>query len=70
MYPKTDAKSALMKGVPYKAAIGRVLGLVAVTRVDIAYTVRTCARYPVNAGPLNWDAVLRIILYLKGPAGY
>jgi len=30
----------------------------------------TCARYSDNPGPLSWEAVLRIIRYLKGTAGY
>jgi len=38
-------------------------------QLDIAYAVRTCARYSVNPGPLHRDDVLRIICYLKGTAG-
>ena len=33
--------------------------------------MQTCARFSVNPGPLHWEeAVLRIIRYLKGTAGY
>ena len=32
--------------------------------------MQTCARYSVNPGTLHWEAVLRIIRYLKGTAGY
>ena len=32
--------------------------------------MQTCARYSVNPGPLHWEAVLRIIRYLKGTSGY
>ena len=70
MNPVTEAETAMMKDVPYKAAIGCLLWLVAGTRLDIAYAVQTCARYSVNPGPLHWEAVLRIIRYLKGTAGY
>ena len=70
MNPKTEAETAIIKDVPYKAAIGCLLWLVAGTRLDIAYAVQTCTRYSVNPGPLHWEAVLRIIRYLKGTAGY
>ena len=45
MNPKTDAATAMMKDVPYKAAIGCLLCLVAGTCLDIAYAEQTCARY-------------------------
>jgi len=70
MCPKSESEVALMKDVPYKAAIGCLLWLVAGTRMDIAYAVQTCARYSVNPGPLHWEAVLRIMKYLQGTAGY
>ena len=53
-----------------KTAIGCLLWLVAGTRLDISYAVQLRARYSVNPGPLHWEAVLRIIRYLKGTAGY
>ena len=70
MCPKSESEAALMKDVPYKAAIGCLLWLIAGTRMDIAYAVQTCARYSVNPGPLHWEAVLRIMKYLQGTAGY
>jgi len=45
MNPKTDAETSMMKDVPYKAAIGCLLCLVAGTCLDIAYAEQTCARY-------------------------
>ena len=70
MNPKNDAETAMMKDVQYNAAIGCILWLVAGTRRYIAYAVQTCARYSVDPYPLHWEAVLRIIRYLKGTAGY
>ena len=70
MCPKSESDILSMKDIPYKAGIGCLLWLVAGTRMDIAYSVQTCARYSVNPGPLHWEAVLRIMKYLLGTAGY
>jgi len=70
MCPKSESDILNMKDIPYKAGIGCLLWLVAGTRMDIAYSVQTCARYSVNPGPLHWEAVLRIMRYLLGTAGY
>ena len=70
MRPKSDNKRDEMKNIPYKAAIGCLLWLVAGTRLDIAYATQICARYSVDPGKQHWDAVIRVMRYLKGTAGY
>ena len=59
-----------MNDIPYKAAIGCLLWLVAGTRLDIAYATQTCAHYSADPGKQHWDAVIRVMRYLKGTAGY
>ena len=56
--------------MPDKAAIKCLRWLVAGARIDTPYTKQTCARYSINSGPVQWDAVLRIIRSLKGTTGY
>jgi len=59
-----------MKDIPHTAGIGCLLLLVAGTRIDIVYSVQTCAGYGINPGPLHWEAVLRMMSYLLGTVGY
>ena len=40
--------------------------VVVATRPDIAYAVSYLARFMSNPGPAHWEAVKRVIRYLKG----
>jgi len=64
--PKTDAEKLEMEKVPYREAVGSLLWLANGTRPDIAYAVGQCARFLSNPGKAHWDAVKRIMRYLKG----
>jgi len=70
MSPKSDDERNETKNIPYKAAIGCLLWLVAGTRLDIAFATQTCARYIVDPGKQHWEAEIRVMRYLKGTAGY
>ena len=55
-----------MASIPYREAVSSLLWLANGTRPDIAYAVDQVARYMENPGPQHWEAVLRILWYLKG----
>ena len=58
--PKSGDERDEMKNIPYEAAIGCLLWLVAGTRLDIAHVTQSCARYSVDPGKQHWDAVIRV----------
>ena len=61
MSPKSDEERDEMKNIPYRAAIGCPLWLVAGTRLDIAYAAQTCASYSGDPGKQHSDAVIRVM---------
>ena len=66
MCPTTEGEKLYMASIPYREAVGSLLWLGNGTRPDIAYAVNQVARYMDNPGPQHWEAILRIIQYLKG----
>lgn len=56
--------------VPYKEAVGSLLYLAMVTRPDIAYAVNAVSQYAETPSKERWNAVKRIIKYVKGTTGY
>ena len=56
--------------VPYKEAINSLLFLAKLTRPDIAYAVGAVSQYAQNPTKSHWNAVKRIIKYLKGTSKY
>ncbi len=57
-----------MKDVPYREAVGCLLYIAITVRPDIAWAVTNVARHCNNPGPRHWDAVMRIMRYLRGTA--
>ena len=55
-----------MRCVPYREAVGSLMYAVVGTQPDIAYTVSYLARFMSNPGSMHWEAVKRVIRYLKG----
>ena len=55
-----------MRQVPYCEAVGSLMYAVVGTRPDIAYAVSYLARFMSNPGHMHWEAVKRVIRYLKG----
>jgi hypothetical protein len=64
--PKNPAELEKMRHVPYKEAIGSLMYAVVGSRPDIAYSVSLLARFMQNPGRTHWEAVKRVIRYLKG----
>jgi hypothetical protein len=55
-----------MQHIPYRQATGSLLHLACSTRPDIAAAVGVVCRINDNPGPQHWNAVKRILRYLKG----
>ena len=66
MSPQSDAERALAAKVPYRELLGALLHLANFTRPDIAIAVNLCARYASDPGEEHWNALKRILRYLKG----
>lgn len=56
--------------IPYQEAVGSLLYLARCTRSDIAFAVNDVSRFNSNFGQAHWNAVKRIIRYLKGTIDY
>ena len=54
---------------PYREAVGNLLWLSNMTLPDIANAVRVAARHSHNPGKGRWNAVLKILSYLRGTKG-
>ena len=72
MFNDTEHESQI--NVPYREAIGSLLFLVQHTtrhtRPDIAFAVITASQFVENPCKSHWNAVKRIIKYLKGTINY
>ena len=64
--PKVPQEVEDMKHIPYKEAIGSLMYAAAGSRPDIAYAISFLARLMQNPGNVHWEAVKRVIRYLKG----
>lgn len=56
--------------VPYKEAVGSLLYLAMVTRPDIAYAVHAVSQYAESPQKIHWNAVKRIMKYIKGTVNH
>ena len=66
MGPKTPEEMAEMKNVPFKEAVGSLLYAAQATRPDIAFAVNLVSQFSINPGRQHWEAVKRIMRYLRG----
>lgn len=66
MSPTTSAEKELMSQVPYQEAVGGLLYIAQGSRPDVTYAVNSVSRFNNNPGKPHWEAVKRIIRYLKG----
>jgi len=63
--PSTPNQSAWMQGVLYIEAIGSLLWPAVVSRPDIVFAVGILSQFIQNPGSIHWEALKRIIIYLK-----
>lgn len=61
---KTACQEALAYGEKYRRLVRRVIYL-AVTRPDLAYSVHILSQFMQATKKEHWEAVLRVVLYLK-----
>lgn len=59
-----------MQSVPYRSCVGKLTHLMRTTRPDLAFSVSVVNRYLHNPGSKHWNAVKRILRYLKGTRQY
>ena len=64
--PVTSREIADMRDVPYREAVGSLMYAAVGTRPDIAFAVAILSRFSINPGRAHWNAVKRVIRYLKG----
>ncbi|KAJ4744662.1 Gag-Pol polyprotein [Rhynchospora pubera] len=70
MGPNTDAERKKMENVPYSSAVGSLMYAMLCTRPDICYAVSLVSRFQSNPGFAHWQAVKRILRYLKNTSDY
>jgi hypothetical protein len=61
-----DAKDQLR----YSQIIGSLMYLASATRPDISFVVSKLSRFVSNPGDVHWQALERVLHYLKGTASY
>ena len=54
-----------MLQMPYRELVGTLLWIANGTRSDIAFAVTTLAKYTSIPGQIHWQALLRVLGYLK-----
>ena len=55
-----------MEKVTYRQAIGSLMWAAVATRLDIAFAVSLLSQFLENPGEVHWNAVKRVLRYLKG----
>ena len=63
--PKTQEEMDDMESVPYRQAVGSLMYLAVCTRFDLSTALGIVSRYLANPGRSHWEAVKRILRYLK-----
>ncbi|PON80582.1 hypothetical protein PanWU01x14_001380, partial [Parasponia andersonii] len=66
MCPSNEAERMEMSRVPYASVVGSLIFTMICTRSDIAQAVGAVSRYMANPGREHWNAVKRILRYIKG----
>src|SRR5271155_4142035 len=64
--PTTEEERKTMKNVPYREAIGALNWVAVGSRPDISFIVGQLAQFMENPGKIHWEAVKRVLRYLKG----
>ncbi|CAM8929257.1 unnamed protein product [Rhodiola kirilowii] len=63
-------KGESISQVEYSRVTGSLMYLMNCTRPDIAYTVSRLTRYTSNPGTKHWNAIVRILKYLRFTRNY
>ncbi|GKC55907.1 retrovirus-related pol polyprotein from transposon TNT 1-94 [Tanacetum coccineum] len=65
MSPSSEERMEMSR-VPYASAVGSLMFAMICTRLDIAHAVGVVSRYMAEPGKKHWEAVKRILRYIKG----
>jgi hypothetical protein len=65
-YPINDNDKALMADVPYSESCGSLIHSSVCTRLDVTYSVNSLSQYLSNPGSIHWQAMKRVMRYIKG----
>ncbi|XP_033508967.1 secreted RxLR effector protein 161-like [Nicotiana tabacum] len=68
--PKTPEEIERMSRIPYRSTVVSLIYVMVCTRPDICQEVGLVSRYQTDPGLSHWQAVKRIMRYLKGTADY
>nr|GEY37770.1 retrovirus-related Pol polyprotein from transposon TNT 1-94 [Tanacetum cinerariifolium] len=66
MSPSSEKERTKMSRVPYASAVGSLMFAMICTRPEIAHAVGVVSRYITELGRDHWEAVKRILRYIKG----
>lgn len=66
MGPKSEDEIREMKKIPYQEAIGSLMYAAQLTRPDICFALAMLSRFNQNPGKPHWNAVKRVLRYMKG----
>ncbi|KAL1453611.1 hypothetical protein WDU94_009938 [Cyamophila willieti] len=64
LYKSSEKRNEVLH-IPYQEAFGSLLYIAQGTRPDIMYAVSYLSRFNNSFGPIHWNAVKRIMRYLK-----
>lgn len=62
----SDAERKDMNNIPYQEAVGSLMYAAQVSRPDICFALSVVSRFNHNPSKIHWQAVKRILRYLKG----
>ena len=63
--PSTNEEESFMQSIPYNHIQGSLRYLVSCTRPNLSYSTRFLSRFMENLGPRHWEALKRVLHYLK-----
>jgi hypothetical protein len=64
--PKTTREKAEMERYPYAKAVGKIMYAYLVSFPQLGFAIRTLSQFMHNPGKPHWEAVKRVLRYLKG----
>lgn len=68
--PKSPDEVEDKKRIPYASVVGSLMYAMVSSRADIAQAVGVLSRFMANPGKPHWDAVKKVLRYLKGMSQY
>ena len=68
--PQNEVDIEYMRTVPYREAVGSLMYLMCGTRPDLCYVVGLLGQFSSNPGRAHWQAVKRVLRYVRGTVQY